>query len=129
MLLSKYSLFAPKTQVQIYADTLPCGPIRMRLYFLSDGEATVWDQVDSVVSRVIMRAFNKDYGTIGLALVQWHPLQDMLPMHGGDIVFPYQKYTETLNDIHELKAKKIALGACGFAYSEGYSWINNIAFP
>lgn len=98
-------------------------------FLLSDGTKTIWNQVDTAVSPALVHKITRGREPIDLAILRWQPLNDGLLLQGGTIDFPYTAYFDILKVAGTIRARRIALGACGFRYRAAAAWLNGVVFP
>lgn len=92
-------------------------------------DATLWNQVDTIVPLEAVARVRDEVGSIDLLLAPWQPLLDMFVQYNQDYRFPVAPYTNFLIAAARVGAKTVVPGACGFSFVAPWDWQNHVCFP
>lgn len=94
-----------------------------------DGEVTVWNQVDTIVSPQIIQYIQKLYPRIDLAHVRYLPLLEGNFTFHLSLDLPFEEYSSFLYSAGTLKPRFAVPGSAGFRYKEEFGFLNQYSFP
>ena len=94
-----------------------------------DGEVTVWNQVDTIVSPEVIDYFRQLYGQLDLAHMRFLPLLEGYFSYHKPLDLPYEEYCTYLNVVKTLAPKFIVPGSASFRYRDEFSFLNHYCFP
>ena len=96
---------------------------------INDGEVTVWNQVDTVVSPEIISYINKLYGRLDFSHSRFLPLLEGNFTHHKTVAIPFEEYSSFLKVAGALKPKFIVPGSAAFRYRDELGFLNRYSFP
>ncbi len=96
---------------------------------VNDGEVTIWNQVDTVVSPEIISYINKLYGQIDFSHSRFLPLLEGNFTHHKTLAIPFDEYSSFLKVAGALKPKFIVPGSAAFRYRDEFHYLNRYSFP
>jgi len=96
---------------------------------INDGEVTVWNQVDTVVSPEIIAYINKLYGRLDFSHSRFLPLLEGNFTHHKTVAIPFEEYSSFLKVAGALKPKFIVPGSAAFRYRDELGFLNRYSFP
>ena len=96
---------------------------------IHDGEVTVWNQVDTVVSPPIIQYMKKHHPPIDLMHARFLPLLEGNFTHHQAIKLPYEEYSSFMKVVKAVGPRFIVPGSAGFRYSDDYRFLNQYSFP
>ena len=94
-----------------------------------DGEVTIWNQVDTIVSPEIISYIHKLYGQIDFAHSRFLPLLEGNFTHHKATNLPFDEYSSYLKVIAALRPKFIVPGSAAFRYRDELGYMNRYSFP
>ena len=96
---------------------------------INDGEVTIWNQVDTVVSPKIISYINKLYGRLDFSHSRFLPLLEGNFTHHKTLTIPFEEYSSFLKVAGALKPKFIVPGSAAFRYRDELNFLNQYSFP
>jgi len=96
---------------------------------VNDGEVTIWNQVDTVVSPEIILYINKLYGRLDFSHSRFLPLLEGNFTHHKTLAIPFEEYSSFLKVAGALKPKFIVPGSAAFRYRDELAFLNRYSFP
>ena len=96
---------------------------------INDGEVTIWNQVDTVVSPEIISYINKLYGRLDFSHSRFLPLLEGNFTHHKTLTIPFEEYSSFLKVAGALKPKFIVPGSAAFRYRDELGFLNRYSFP
>ena len=96
---------------------------------VSDGEVTIWNQVDTVVSPDIISYINKLYGRLDFSHSRFLPLLEGNFTHHKNLAIPFEEYSSFLKVAGALNPKFIVPGSAAFRYRDEMNFLNRYSFP
>jgi len=96
---------------------------------VTDGEVTIWNQVDTVVSPEIISYINKLYGRLDFSHSRFLPLLEGNFTHHKTLALPFDEYSSFLKVAGALKPKFIVPGSATFRYRDELDFLNRYSFP
>jgi L-ascorbate metabolism protein UlaG (beta-lactamase superfamily) len=97
-------------------------------YVISDGVRAVWNVVDTSPASRDIAGVRRLFPRLDLAIAPWQPLLDA-DVSRGSTAFPQAAYARLLENVIEIDADTVALGACGFRATARFAWLNHLVFP
>ena len=94
-----------------------------------DGEVTVWNQVDTIVSPEIIDHIRQLYGGVDLAHSRFLPLLEGHFTYHKPVVLPFDEYCSFLNAMRALAPKFVVPGSAAFRYRDEFAFMNHYTFP
>jgi len=94
-----------------------------------DGEVTIWNQVDTLVSPEIIQRIKEMYSQIDLAHGRFLPLLEGNFSYNKPFNLPFDEYASFLNMIKGLAPKFVVPGSAAFRYRDEFSFMNHFTFP
>lgn len=94
-----------------------------------DGEVTVWNQVDSVVSPEVIRYIHQLCGQVDFAHVRFEPLLEGNFTFHQSLKLPFEEYSSFLKVLQALNPKFAVPGSAGFRYCDAFGFLNHYSFP
>ncbi len=96
---------------------------------IHDGEVTVWNQVDTVVSPEVIEYMFRLHGQIDFAHVRFEPLiEGNLSFH-KQTQLPFEEYGSFLKVAKKLAPKFAVPGSAAFRYCDRFAFLNAHSFP
>lgn len=96
---------------------------------VNDGEVTIWNQVDTVVSPDIISYMHKLYGRLDFSHSRFLPLLEGNFTHHKTLAIPFEEYSSFLKVAGALKPKFIVPGSAAFRYRDEMNFLNRYSFP
>ncbi len=96
---------------------------------IHDGEVTVWNQVDTIVSPPVIQYIHKLYGQVDCAHVRYLPLLEGNFTFHKELELPIEEYRSFLQVAAALRPKFAVPGSAGFRYKDEYAFLNRYSFP
>jgi len=96
---------------------------------VNDGEVTIWNQVDTVVSPEIISYIHQLYGRLDFSHSRFLPLLEGNFNHHKTVAIPFDEYSSFLKVAGALKPKFIVPGSAAFRYRDKYDFLNRYSFP
>ena len=96
---------------------------------VNDGEVTIWNQVDTVVSPDIISYIHKLYGRLDFSHSRFLPLLEGNFTHHKTLAIPFEEYSSFLKVAGALKPKFIVPGSAAFRYRDEMNFLNRYSFP
>ena len=96
---------------------------------VNDGEVTIWNQVDTLVSPEIIESIRQLYGQIDFAHVRFVPLIEGNFSYHKQTELPLNEYCTFLNAVKTLAPKMVVPGAAFFRYRDEIGFLNKYSFP
>ena len=96
---------------------------------VNDGEVTIWNQVDTVVSPEIISYINKLYGRLDFSHSRFLPLLEGNFTHHKTLAIPFEEYSSFLKVAGALKPKFIVPGSAAFRSRDELDFLNRYSFP
>ncbi len=96
---------------------------------VNDGEVTIWNQVDTLISPEIIQQITELYGRIDLAHGRFLPLLEGNFSYNKPLVLPVEEYCTFLNMIKALNPKFVVPGSAAFRYRDEFDFLNRYSFP
>ncbi len=96
---------------------------------IHDGEVTVWNQVDTIVTPEIVKYIINLYGQLDFAHVRFQPLLEQHYAFHKPCQLPFQEYHSFLQVVGALRPKFIVPGSAGERYVDKFEFLNHFVFP
>ena len=96
---------------------------------IHDGEVTLWNQVDTIVSPDIIKYMNSLHGQIDFAHVRYLPLLEGSFSFHNTLELPMEEYSSFLKSTTACKPKFAVPGSAGFKYCDEFGFLNQYSFP
>jgi UDP-MurNAc hydroxylase len=96
---------------------------------VNDGEVTIWNQVDSLVSPDIIEQINKLYGQVDFFHSRFVPLIEGSFSYNKPITLPIDEYCTFLNVVKALSPRFVVPGSAAFRYRDELTFLNQYSFP
>jgi beta-lactamase family protein len=94
-----------------------------------DGEVTLWNQVDTIVSPEIIDQIRQLYGQVDFMHGRFEPLLEGYFSYNKPLNLPYDEYCTYLNVVRALGPKFIVPGSASFRYRDELAFLNHYSFP
>ncbi len=94
-----------------------------------DGEVTVWNQVDTIVSPDIIKYMHRLYGHVDFAHVRYLPLLEGNFSFHSSLELPMEEYSSFLKVATATRPKFAVPGSAGFRYRDEFAFLNQYSFP
>ncbi len=121
------------TEIEIGRTVLLSTRSELRLpehgWVVATPEATLWNQVDTIVSLSTIVAVRDRFPRIDLLLTPWQPMLEMSHQTGKGLRFPHREYGRLLDAVAQVGPRAVAPGANGFEYLRDAAWLNDVVFP
>lgn len=96
---------------------------------VTDGEVTVWNQVDTIVNPEIVDHIVKSFGKLDLVHSRFVPLLEGNFSYNKPCSLPFDEYCSFLNIIKTLAPKFVVPGSAAFRYRDEIGFLNHYSFP
>jgi hypothetical protein len=96
---------------------------------VSDGEVTVWNQVDTIVNPEIVDHIHQNFGQLDLVHSRFVPLLEGNFSYNKPCNLPFDEYCSFLNIIKTLSPKFVVPGSAAFRYRDEINFLNQYSFP
>ena len=96
---------------------------------VSDGEVSVWNQVDTVVNPEIIDHICKRFDQLDFVHSRFLPLMEGRFSFHKPLYLPFELYGACLNVIKGLKPKFVVPGSAAFRYRDEFNFLNRYTFP
>ncbi|MDH5764130.1 MAG: hypothetical protein OEZ51_14245 [Nitrospinota bacterium] len=96
---------------------------------VSDGEVTVWNQVNTIVNPEFVDHIKQNFGQLDLAHSCFVPLLVGNFFYNKTCSLPFDKYCSFLNIIKTLAPKFLIPGSAAFRYRDEIYFLNQYSFP
>ncbi len=96
---------------------------------VSDGEVTVWNQVDTIVNPEIIEHIRQNFGQLDLVHSRFVPLLEGNFSYNKPCNLPFDEYCSFLNIIKTLAPKFVVPGSAAFRYRDEINFLNQYSFP
>lgn len=96
---------------------------------INDGEVTVWNQVDTIVSPDIINYLNNLHGQVDFAHNRYLPLLEGNFSFHQSLNLPFEEYSSYLHVAKAVNPKFSVPGSAGFRYRDEYAFLNQYSFP
>ncbi|GJL77330.1 MAG: hypothetical protein NPINA01_03190 [Nitrospinaceae bacterium] len=94
-----------------------------------DGEVTLWNQVDTIVSPDIIDQIRQRYGHVDFMHGRFVPLLEGNFSYNKPMDLPYDEYCTYLNVVRALGPKFVVPGSASFRYRDEFDFLNHYSFP
>ena len=94
-----------------------------------DGEVTLWNQVDTIVSPDIIKYMHRLYGQLDFAHVRYLPLLEGNFSFHNPLSLPMEEYSSFLKVATATRPKFAVPGSAGFKYRDEFGFLNQYSFP
>ena len=94
-----------------------------------DGEVTLWNQVDTIISPDIIKYMHRLYGQLDFAHVRYLPLLEGNFCFHNPLELPMEEYSSYLKAASACRPKFAVPGSAGFKYRDEFSFLNQYSFP
>jgi L-ascorbate metabolism protein UlaG (beta-lactamase superfamily) len=94
-----------------------------------DGEVTLWNQVDTIVTPDIIKHIHRLYGQIDFAHVRYLPLLEGSFSFHNALELPMEEYSSYLKVAAATRPKFAVPGSAGFKYRDEFAFLNQYSFP
>lgn len=108
---------------------LPKGEPPEHGFLVNDGEVTIWNQVDSVVTPPIIQYIHKLYNQLDLAHVRFETLLEGNFSFNQPLKLPFSEYHSFLKMVKMLGPQFILPGSAAFRYIDEFGFLNSVSFP
>jgi L-ascorbate metabolism protein UlaG (beta-lactamase superfamily) len=96
---------------------------------IQDGEVSVWNQVDTIVSPKIIEYIHRICGRVDFAHVRFQPLLEQNFTFHKPCVLPFEEYSSFLKVAKALSPKFAVPGSAGERYFDRFEFLNHFVFP
>jgi UDP-MurNAc hydroxylase len=96
---------------------------------VNDGEVTIWNQVDTIVSPDIIKYMHRLHGQIDFAHVRYLPLLEGSFSFHNPLELPMEEYSSFLKVAAATRPKFAVPGSAGFKYRDEFAFLNQYSFP
>ena len=96
---------------------------------IHDGEVTLWNQVDTIVSPDIIKYMHRLYGQVDFAHVRYLPLLEGNFSFHNALELPMEEYSSFLKVATACRPKFAVPGSAGFKYRDEFGFLNQYSFP
>ena len=96
---------------------------------VNDGEVTIWNQVDSLVSPEIIQQVGELYGQIDFFHSRFVPLIEGNLSYNKPLTLPISEYCTFLNIVKALNPRFVVPGSAAFRYRDELLFMNQVSFP
>ncbi|MDH5762543.1 MAG: MBL fold metallo-hydrolase [Nitrospinota bacterium] len=96
---------------------------------IQDGEITVWNQVDTIVSPEIIKYIHRLCGQVDFAHVRFEPLLEQNFTYNKDCALPFDEYSSFLKVAGALSPKFAVPGSAGEHFYDRAEFLNHFVFP
>ena len=96
---------------------------------IHDGEVTIWNQVDTIVSPDIIKYMHRLYGQLDFAHVRYLPLLEGSFSFHNPLELPMEEYSSFLKVASACRPKFAVPGSAGFKYRDEFGFLNQYSFP
>ena len=94
-----------------------------------DGEVTLWNQVDTIVSPDMIKYIHRLYGQLDFAHVRYLPLLEGNFSFHLPLELPMEEYDSFLKVAAATRPKFAVPGSAGFKYRDEFGFLNQYSFP
>ncbi|QPJ63409.1 MAG: MBL fold metallo-hydrolase [Candidatus Nitronauta litoralis] len=94
-----------------------------------DGEVTVWNQVDTIVTPDIVNYLKDLYPRINFAHNRFLPLLEGNFSFHQPLSLPFEEYSSFLRVVKAVQPEWSVPGSAGFRYRDEYDFLNQYSFP
>ena len=94
-----------------------------------DGEVTLWNQVDTIVSPDMIKYMHRLYGQLDFAHVRYLPLLEGNFSFHLPLELPMEEYDSFLKVAAATRPKFAVPGSAGFKYRDEFGFLNQYSFP
>ena len=94
-----------------------------------DGEVTLWNQVDTIVSPDMIKYIHRLYGQLDFAHVRYLPLLEGNFSFHLPLELPMEEYDSFLKVASAARPKFAVPGSAGFKYRDEFGFLNQYSFP
>jgi len=96
---------------------------------IHDGEVTLWNQVDTIVSPDIIRYIHKLYPKIDFMHGRYLPLLEGSFSYHKSLNLPFEEYSSFLKVVKAVGPRFVVPGSAGFRYRDDFDFLNQYSFP
>ncbi len=96
---------------------------------VNDGEVTLWNQVDTIISPDIIKYMQRLYGQLDFAHVRYLPLLEGNFCFHNPLELPMEEYSSYLKAASACRPKFAVPGSAGFKYRDEFRFLNQYSFP
>ncbi len=96
---------------------------------VSDGEVTVWNQVDTIVNPEIISQILQIAGKIDLAHARFVPLLEGNFSYNKSFALPFDEYCTFLNVVKAVGPRMVVPGSAAFRFRDEFNFLNRYSFP
>ncbi len=96
---------------------------------VQDGEVTLWNQVDTIVSPDIIDQIRERCGQVDFMHGRFVPLLEGNFSYNKPLDLPYDEYCTYLNVVRALGPKFVVPGSASFRYRDEFTFLNQYSFP
>ena len=94
-----------------------------------DGEVTIWNQVDTIVSPDVIKVMHRLYGQLDFAHMRYLPLLEGSFSFHNPLELPIGEYSSFLKVASACRPKFAVPGSAGFKYRDEFGFLNQYSFP
>ncbi|MGP0564783.1 MULTISPECIES: MBL fold metallo-hydrolase [unclassified Nitrospina] len=94
-----------------------------------DGEVSIWNQVDTIVSPKIIEYIHRICGRVDLAHLRFQPLLEQNFAFHKPCVLPFEEYSSFLKVAKALSPKFAVPGSAGERFFDRFDFLNHFVFP
>ncbi len=94
-----------------------------------DGEVTVWNQVDTIVTPDIVNYIKNLYPKVDFAHNRFLPLLEGNFSFHQPLSLPFEEYSSFLRVVKAVQPEWSVPGSAGFRYRDEYDFLNQYSFP
>jgi len=96
---------------------------------IHDGEVTLWNQVDTIVSPDIINYIHKLYPSIDFMHARYLPLLEGNFSYHKSLNLPFDEYSSFLKVVKAVRPRFVVPGSAGFRYRDDFTFLNQYSFP
>lgn len=96
---------------------------------IHDGEVTLWNQVDTIVSPDIIQYIHKLYQRIDFMHARYLPLLEGNFSYHKSLNLPFDEYSSFLKVVKAVGPRVAVPGSAGFRYRDEFMFLNQYSFP
>jgi len=108
---------------------LPEGEPPEHGFIVHDGNVTLWNQIDTVVTPPMIEYMHQLYGRPDFAHVRFEPLLEGNFGFHQSLKLPFDEYASFLKVVKALRPGFIVPGSAAFRYCDRYDFLNRYSFP
>jgi len=94
-----------------------------------DGETTIWNEVDTIVSPEIIQYLKQMYPKVDLVHSRFLPLLEGNFSFHQAVELPFDEYSSFIKVVDAIAPRFVVPGSAGFKYKEEFAFLNQQSFP